>query len=221
MKFRKTIVLAIILASANLAAAGPRIPLLPFEKYTLPNGLQVILHEDHSTPLVTVNVWYHVGAKNEQPGRTGFAHLFEHIMFQGSKHQKDYFGPLQQAGGRLNGSTSQDRTNYWETVHSNYLATALWMESDRMGVLLPAMTQANLDNHRDVVKNERRQSYDTVWAAAIPPPIHTVEPETSIVNSDCIRGRPEFCVPIVPEWPPSFTLSTVCARIHCLVKQFN
>ena len=119
-----------------------------------------------------------VGAKNEQPGRTGFAHLFEHMMFQGSKHQRDYFGPLQRVGGRLNGSTSQDRTNYWETVPANYLELALWMEADRMGFLLPAMTQAKLDNQRDVVKNERRQNYDnrpyglayeTILAALYPP----------------------------------------------------
>ena len=178
MKSLKTVAFAAMLVSANLAVAGSYIPPIPFEKYTLPNGLQVILHEDHSTPIVTVNVWYHVGAKNEQPGKTGFAHLFEHMMFQGSKHQNDYFGPLQRAGGRLNGSTSQDRTNYWETVPSNYLEMALWMESDRMGFLLPAMTQAKLDNQRDVVKNERRQSYDnrpyglvyeTVLAAMYPP----------------------------------------------------
>ncbi|MGA2255490.1 MAG: pitrilysin family protein, partial [Thermoguttaceae bacterium] len=125
------------------------------------NGLDVILHEDHSTPIVGVNVWYHVGSKDERPGRTGFAHLFEHMMFQGSKHfDKVYFGPIQSVGGRLNGSTAMDRTDYWETVPSNYLELALWMESDRMGFLLPAMTQAKLDNQRDVVKNERRQSYE-------------------------------------------------------------
>ncbi|MCR4412322.1 MAG: insulinase family protein, partial [Thermoguttaceae bacterium] len=161
------------------ASVDSRIPEIAFEKYTLPNGLEVILHEDHSTPIVGVNVWYHVGSKNERPGRTGFAHLFEHMMFQGSKHyDRDYFGPLQQAGGRLNGSTNQDRTNYWETVPSNYLELALWMESDRMGFLLPAMTQEKLDNQRDVVKNERRQSYEnrpyglayeTLLAAAFPP----------------------------------------------------
>jgi zinc protease len=139
----------------------------------------VILHEDHATPIVCVNVWYHVGSKNERPGRTGFAHLFEHMMFQGSKHyDRDYFGPLQRAGGKLNGSTSQDRTNYWETVPSNYLELALWMESDRMGFLLPAMTEAKFTNQRDVVKNERRQSYEnrpyglaheTLLAAMYPP----------------------------------------------------
>ena len=178
MKSLQSIMVAVAAVAANVAAAGPLVPPIPFEKYTLSNGLQVILHEDHATPIVTVNVWYHVGAKNEQPGRTGFAHLFEHMMFQGSKHQKQYFSPLQQVGGRLNGSTSQDRTNYWETVPANYLETALWMESDRMGFLLPAMTQAKLDNQRDVVKNERRQNYDnrpyglayeTILAAIYPP----------------------------------------------------
>ena len=141
--------------------APAKIPEIPYEKYTLANGLQVILQVDRGTPIVGVNVWYHVGSKDERPGRTGFAHLFEHMMFQGSKHfDHDYFGPLLEAGGRLNGSTSQDRTNYWETVPSNYLELALWMESDRMGFLLPAMTQAKLDNQRSVVKNERRQSYE-------------------------------------------------------------
>jgi zinc protease len=161
------------------STAAAQVPKIEFEKYTLPNGLQVILHEDHGTPIVGVNVWYHVGSKNERPGRTGFAHLFEHMMFQGSKHyDKDYFLPLQQAGGRLNGSTNSDRTNYWETVPSNYLELALWMESDRMAFLLPAMTQEWLDNQRSVVKNERRQSYEnrpyglvheTLLAAMYPP----------------------------------------------------
>jgi zinc protease len=158
---------AMIYSSMLLAAAGASaaessaVPKIAFEKYTLPNGLDVILNEDHSTPIVCVNVWYHAGSKNEVAGRTGFAHLFEHMMFQGSKHyDKNYFGPIQKAGGKLNGSTSQDRTNYWELVPSNYLELALWMESDRMGFLLPAMTQPKLDNQRDVVKNERRQSYE-------------------------------------------------------------
>jgi zinc protease len=158
---------AAVLASV-LGATGPgeqvavgRLPAIRFEKYSLPNGLDVILHEDHSTPIVCVNVWYHVGSKNERRGRTGFAHLFEHMMFQGSEHHDaEFFGPLQEAGGRLNGSTSDDRTNYWELVPSNYLELALWLESDRMGFLLPAMTQEKLDNQRDVVKNERRQSYE-------------------------------------------------------------
>jgi zinc protease len=157
------VIVSVVASSAPVesGSASNRIPELKFEKYTLPNGLDVILHEDHSTPIVCVNIWYHVGSKNERRGRTGFAHLFEHMMFQGSEHHdSEYFGPLQEAGGRLNGSTSDDRTNYWEVVPSNYLELALWLESDRMGFLLPAMSQDKLDNQRDVVKNERRQSYE-------------------------------------------------------------
>ncbi|MBD3182200.1 insulinase family protein [Candidatus Poribacteria bacterium] len=134
---------------------------ISFEKYTLSNGLDVILHEDHSIPIVGVNIWYHVGSKNEKRGKTGFAHLFEHMMFQGSQnHNFNYFEPLEKIGGSVNGSTTQDRTNYWENIPKNYLELALWLESDRMGFLLPAMTQERLDNQIDVVKNERRQSYD-------------------------------------------------------------
>ena len=107
---------------------------LSFIKHTLANGLDVLIHEDHACPIVAVNIWYHVGSKNEQPGRTGFAHLFEHLMFEGSAHHdQSYFQPLQGAGGTLNGSTNADRTNYWEVVPSNALELALWMESDRMG----------------------------------------------------------------------------------------
>ena len=118
---------------------------IPFSKRTLSNGLDVIVHEDHQLPMVAVNVWYHVGSKNEQPGRTGFAHLFEHLMFEGSEHHDHgYFPPLQRAGGLLNGSTSTDRTNYWEVVPTGALDLALWMESDRMGYLLPALTDAEV-----------------------------------------------------------------------------
>ena len=132
-----------------------------FEKFTLPNGLDVILHEDRSLPLVAVNVWYHVGSKDEEPGKTGYAHLFEHIMFEGSKHHnRGYFEPLQQVGATLNGSTNSDRTNYWENLPSNYLELALWLEADRMGFLLDALDQRRFDIQRDVVKNERRQSYE-------------------------------------------------------------
>ena len=134
---------------------------ISYEKFTLPNGLDVILHEDHSLPVAAVNVWYHVGSKNEEPGRTGFAHLFEHVMFEGSKHHKgSFFDPLQKVGANLNGSTTPDRTNYWENVPSNYLELALWLESDRMGFLLDALDQKAFDIQRDVVKNERRQSYE-------------------------------------------------------------
>ncbi|MCA1591182.1 MAG: insulinase family protein [Acidobacteria bacterium] len=148
--------------SSSAAGKGGRtLPSINYTEFKLPNGLRVILHEDHSTPVVGVNLWYHVGSKNEVPGRTGFAHLFEHMMFQGSKnYDDDYFTPLQEAGAVLNGSTNPDRTNYWEVVPKNFLELALFMEADRMGGLLEAMTQAKLDNQRDVVKNEKRQNYD-------------------------------------------------------------
>jgi zinc protease len=134
---------------------------IPFVHRTLDNGLDVLVHEDRNCPIVAVNVWYHVGSKNEVPGRTGFAHLFEHLMFEGSKHyDHGFFQPLQQAGASLNGSTNPDRTNYWEVVPSNALELALWMESDRMGYLLPALTDAKFNNQRDVVLNERRQNYE-------------------------------------------------------------
>jgi zinc protease len=134
---------------------------LSYTKHTLDNGLDVLLHEDHSCPIVAVNLWYHVGSKNERPGHTGFAHLFEHLMFEGSQHyDRGYFHPLQAAGAALNGSTNADRTNYWEVLPSNALELALWMESDRMGYLLPALTNARFSNQRDVVLNERRQSYE-------------------------------------------------------------
>jgi predicted Zn-dependent peptidase len=139
----------------------PNTPQLPFEKYTLPNGLEVILHEDHRIPQVVVDVWYKVGSKDEVAGHTGFAHLFEHVMFQGTKHvgEDKHFEYLQKAGAsNVNGSTSADRTNYFEVVPSNQLELALWLESDRMGFLLdrPGFRET-LDNQRDVVKNERRQ----------------------------------------------------------------
>jgi zinc protease len=134
---------------------------IPFVTDTLENGLDVIVHEDHGCPIVAVNLWYHVGSKNERPGRTGFAHLFEHLMFEGSQHyDRGYFHPLQEAGASLNGSTNADRTNYWEVVPSNAVELALWMESDRMGFLLPALSDAKFENQRDVVLNERRQNYE-------------------------------------------------------------
>ena len=134
---------------------------IAFEKHRLSNGLDVILHRDNTIPVVAVNVWYHVGSKDEEVGRTGFAHLFEHVMFEGSKHHNSsHFEPLQKAGANLNGSTTPDRTNYWEDVPTNYLDLALWLESDRMGFLLDALDQERLDIQRDVVKNERRQSYE-------------------------------------------------------------
>lgn len=134
---------------------------IPYTKRTLSNGLDVIVHEDHQLPMVAVNLWYHVGSKNERPGRTGFAHLFEHLMFEGSAHHDHgYFPPMQRAGGLINGSTSTDRTNYWEVVPTGSLELALWMESDRMGYLLPALTEEKFTNQREVVLNERRQNYE-------------------------------------------------------------
>jgi len=134
---------------------------LPHAKRTLANGLDVVVHEDRRVPIVAVNLWYHVGSKNERTGRTGFAHLFEHLMFEGSEHHNgSFFQPLQQAGALLNGSTNTDRTNYWEVVPTSALELALWMESDRMGYLLPALTRERFETQRDVVLNERRQNYE-------------------------------------------------------------
>lgn len=135
---------------------------IPIEAFTLTNGLRVILSEDHTAPLVAVNLWYHVGSANERAGRTGFAHLFEHMLFQGSANVEanEHFELVQRAGGTLNGSTWLDRTNYFETVPSNHLELALWLEANRMGYLLSAMTQQKLDTQRDVVQNERRWSMD-------------------------------------------------------------
>lgn len=144
-------------------ATAADIPKLKFEKYQLPNGLEVILSEDHRLPLVAVNLWYHVGPANEDPGRTGFAHLFEHMMFQGSKHVEgdSHFKLLEASGASdINGTTDFDRTNYFETLPSNQLELALWLEADRMGFLLDKLTQANLSNQQDVVRNERRQSVE-------------------------------------------------------------
>ena len=149
-------------AGAAVASAPPRVE-LGFQKYTLPNGLEVILREDHRLPIVAVNLWYHVGPANETAGHTGFAHLFEHMMFQGSGHVGDdqHFKLLEGAGASfINGTTDFDRTNYMEDIPSNRLELALWLESDRMGFLLERLDQANLANQQDVVRNERRQSVE-------------------------------------------------------------
>ena len=137
-------------------------PNIPIERHRLPNGLRVVLSPDARTPIVAVNLWYDVGSRHERPGRTGFAHLFEHMMFQGSKNvaKNEHHTYIQAVGGSLNASTWLDRTNYFETLPSHELELALWLESDRLGGLLPAMTQEKLDNQRDVVKNERRWSVD-------------------------------------------------------------
>ena len=166
----------VLSALVCLTALRPASPLaqtasveIPYERHVLPNGLTLLIHEDHKAPIVAVNIWYHVGSKNERPGRTGFAHLFEHLMFNGSEHYNDeYFLPLQQAGGTdLNGTTNEDRTNYFQNVPTNALDMVLWLESDRMGHLLGVVDQARLDEQRGVVQNEKRQGenepYGRVW----------------------------------------------------------
>lgn len=134
---------------------------IPYQKYKLNNGLTVILHEDHEDPIVHVNVTYHVGSARETPGKSGFAHFFEHMMFQGSDHveEEEHFRIVQEAGGNMNGTTNRDRTNYFETLPANYLETALWLEADRMGFLLDAVTQKSFENQRSTVKNEKGQNY--------------------------------------------------------------
>ena len=169
---------------------------ITYTHHRLPNGLDVLIHEDHGCPIVAVNVWYHVGSKNEVPGRTGFAHLFEHLMFEGSQHyDRGFFQPLQEAGASLNGSTNADRTNYWEVVPTNALELALWMDSDRMGYLLPALTDAKFENQREVVLNERRQNYENrpygfagmALVAALYAPDHPYH-WTTIGGADDIRA---------------------------------
>jgi len=158
--------LAIFLCLSSLAAhTAPAVPApqIKYEKYTLKNGLEVILSEDHRLPLVAVDLWYHVGPANERAGRTGFAHLFEHMMFEGSQHvgPKEHFHYLEANGASdINGTTDFDRTNYFETLPSNQLELALWLESDRMGYLLGKIDQERLANQHDVVRNERRQSVE-------------------------------------------------------------
>jgi len=159
----KTFVLTVALACATRVFAQPVAKLeIKYSQFTLPNGLNVILHEDHSVPVVTVNMWYQVGSARERPGRTGFAHLFEHLMFMGSGHVKpgDFDQWLEAAGGTNNASTGSDRTNYWINVPSNALELALFLESDRLGYLLDTMTPKTVDAQRDVVKNERRESIE-------------------------------------------------------------
>jgi len=173
MRLRYVAVSLLCLVAANASAQAKKAQVakspelrVDFTRETLPNGLNVIYHVDHSTPVAAVLLWYNVGSKMEQPGRTGFAHLFEHMMFQGSKNvaKGQHFSLLEAAGGRggadINGTTNWDRTAYFETIPSNQVELAIWLESDRMGTLLEAMDQAKLDNQREVVKNERRQSFD-------------------------------------------------------------
>ena len=156
-----------------LCATGTEID-IPWQKTVLDNGLTVIVHEDHKAPIVAINIWYHVGSKNEVRGRTGFAHLFEHLMFQGSEHHDDeYLTVLEDIGASdFNATTWFDRTNYFQTVPKNALDSILWLESDRMGHFLGAISQEKLDEQRGVVQNEKRQGdnqpYGQVWEHMLP-----------------------------------------------------
>src|SRR5688500_15755161 len=154
--------LAVPLDAQSPAPAAPPSIQVPFRQFQLPNGLNVILHRDASVPIVAVNTWYHVGSANEKPGRTGFAHLFEHLMFEGSKNvpEGQFDILLEGAGANNNGSTNNDRTNYYEDLPANALELALYLDADRMGYLLDTMSPQRVDGQRDVVKNERRQSYE-------------------------------------------------------------
>src|SRR6476661_4510342 len=178
----RAICATVLLAAAAAAPLAGQSPVdIPYQRFVLPNGLTVLVHEDHKAPIVAVNVWYHVGSKNERPGHTGFAHLFEHLMFNGSEHyDKEFQAPLERVGAtELNGTTNEDRTNYFVNVPTSALDLALWLESDRMGHLVGAISQAKLDEQRGVVQNEKRQDenepYGKVWDFLTPrlyPPNH-------------------------------------------------
>ena len=214
MRRRSIVALAVALLPAVLAAQSPARPLeVPYRQFRLANGLTVILHRDTSVPVVAVNLWYHVGSANERVGRTGFAHLFEHLMFEGSKHVKEgeFDTLLEAAGGNNNGSTSNDRTNYVIDVPSNALELALYLESDRMAYLLDTMSPARVDGQRDVVKNERRQSYENrpygmasieldkmLWPAGHPyswPTIGYMEDLTAASYDDVVQFFKKYYAP--------------------------
>src|SRR5271169_5684580 len=159
MRIRTTLVILFVALFAAGARAQSSDIDIPFQKFVLSNGLTVIVHEDHKAPIVAINTWYHVGSKNEKLGKTGFAHLFEHLMFGGSEHSSGrYIDAMEKIGATdLNGTTNNDRTNYFENVPTSALDYTLWMESDRMGHLLGALDQKTLDLQRGVVQNEKRQ----------------------------------------------------------------
>ncbi len=184
------------LAAATLHAQAPgKLPTISYETYRLPNGLQVITHVDHRLPLVAVDLWYHVGPLNERPGRTGFAHLFEHMMFEGSEHvgEKAHFRYVQSAGATdVNGTTSFDRTNYFETVPTNQLELALWLESDRMGFLMEGLDRVKLTNQRDVVRNERRQGEGAPYSAMDEAGMHALFPKEHPYYGDVIGSHSDI-----------------------------
>src|SRR5215216_7692175 len=209
------ILLAVPLRMQSPAAAASDSARLevPFQQFQLPNGLNVILHQDKTVPVATVNIWYHVGSANEKPGRTGFAHLFEHLMFEGSKHVKEgeFDTLLEAAGGNNNGSTENDRTNYVIDIPANALELALFLESDRMGYLLDTMSPERVNGQRDVVKNERRQNYENrpygmasiemdkmLWPAGHPynwPTIGYMEDLTAASHQDVVDFFKKYYAP--------------------------
>ena len=207
-------VLVVALLAVPVGAQSPAPALqVPYRQFMLANGLNVILHQDKSVPAVSVNVWYHVGSANEKPGRTGFAHLFEHLMFEGSKNVKEgvFDTLLESAGANNNGSTNNDRTNYYEDLPSNALELALYLESDRMAYLLDTMTPERVNGQRDVVKNERRQSYENqpygmasieidkmLWPATHPyswPTIGYMEDLTAASHADVVEFFKKYYAP--------------------------
>jgi len=210
---RRILVLLFVLLTVPLGAQTQAPLQVPYRQFRLANGLNVILHRDASIPAVAVNIWYHVGSANEKPGRTGFAHLFEHLMFEGSKHvpEGQFDILLEGAGGDNNGSTTNDRTNYVIDVPSNALELALYLESDRMGYLLDTMTPQRVDGQRDVVKNERRQSYENrpygmasieidkmLWPANHPyswPTIGYMEDLTAASHADVVEFFKKYYAP--------------------------
>ena len=165
-----TAILVLGLMARGLHAQGSAVD-IPFQKFVLDNGLTLIVHEDHKAPIVAVNLWYHVGSKNEKPGKTGFAHLFEHLMFGGSEHAPGrYIDAMEKIGATdLNGTTNNDRTNYFENVPTSALDQTLWRESDRMGFLLGSLDQKTLDLQRGVVQNEKRQGENQPYAVSFKP----------------------------------------------------
>jgi len=210
---RRLVVVLLALLAVPLGAQSPAPLEVPYRQFRLANGMNVILHRDTTVPIVAVNVWYHVGSGNEKPGRTGFAHLFEHLMFEGSKHvpEGQFDILLEGAGGDNNGSTNNDRTNYIIDIPSSALELALYLESDRMGYLLDTMSPARVDGQRDVVKNERRQSYENrpygmasleldkmLWPATHPyswPTIGHMEDLTAASHSDVVEFFKKYYAP--------------------------
>ncbi len=179
--------------ASDLPPSKPlKVPVIKYEKYKLANGLEVLTYENNRLPLVAVDLWYHVGPVNEKAGRTGFAHLFEHMMFEGSEHvgEKAHIKYLEGAGATdINGTTDFDRTNYFETLPSNQLELGLWLESDRMGFLLETLDRAKLTNQRDVVRNERRQGEGTPYELGDEEVYHLLFPKTYPYYADVIGSH--------------------------------